>query len=121
VAAASASSPGDGEAIFLAVDHHERPHALALFVDDRNGGIAKQIGLCRPLDFDAITLEGESGRRRALRARPVDPILTCQRVEAAIARTDEELDPPVGTGYADLRALLLRSVSLVAMTAGPSR
>lgn len=108
----SATAPEEEAVILRAERGRGDDHMIAAFLSDRLGGIAKQLGLLRPLDPLDPSIAAIGGRAESgLHFREVDPVLASGRVEAAIARTDEELAPPVGDDYWAHRALALARVS----------
>jgi hypothetical protein len=82
--------------------------ALAAFIDERHGGIAKRLGRLGTLEEIAPQTErGEAADAAGLRFSPLAPSEACWRIRRAIVRTDAALDPPLSAGFADLRALVL--------------
>jgi len=109
--ALTATVPGDGALICLEASGGGRiPHTVTVFVDLRQGGIAKHVHLLQPLDVWARDAFGPGG---ALGARGVTlaPARACERVIQAIRRTDEHEDPILGEGFVELRALALGRAS----------
>ena len=105
--AMTATVAGDGEVICLEASGGGRiTHTVTVFVDLRQGGIAKHVRLLQPLDVWARDAFGPGG---ALGAPGVTlpPARACERVIEAIQRTDEHEHPLLGDGFVELRALAL--------------
>jgi hypothetical protein len=105
--AVAAGIPGDGEVVCLGARGGGRPaHTLAVFVDERQGGVAKHIHLLDSLEAWA---EDVLGPRGALGAPGVEltPAIAAERVVDAIRRTDENPDAIVEESVGALRALAL--------------
>ena len=100
--AVGATSPGDGVSLVLEVAGAGMiDHAVAIFIDERRGGIAKHLGL----------IYGErdrpSGLVPELGGGPVDVRDAAGQVLEAIAITDGRPAAPVGERFAELRTLAL--------------
>ena len=102
-----ATVPGDGEVIFLQASGGGRvTHTVSVFVDLRQGGIAKHIALLEPIGVwvdEALRTRrrtGGGGRARA-------PARASERIVEAIRRTDECGDPILGETFVELRAFAL--------------
>jgi hypothetical protein len=108
VQAFASSEEGGGEAIFL--ETRER-HTVAAFIDERLGGIAKRLHIVANLDTWVPT-PGRASPPPDLRCVAVGP--ACRRLREAMLRTDLYLAPPVGTGYARMRALAFSRACSVA-------
>jgi hypothetical protein len=122
VRAFSDYSLGDGDAFLLEVQLGDgTPHMVAVFVPARLGGIAKCLGLIRvvdPLNPDPQR-PGLSGRGPHF--RPVDRILACRAVRAAIALTDAAYHPEVDEDFLARRVLAIARVDHGALLrVGPS-
>jgi hypothetical protein len=109
----------DGEAIFLQASGGGRTtHTLSVFVDLRQGGIAKHIALLQPIGTwvdEAFGPEGALGTEGV----PVSPAQATEHIIAAIRRTDEHERPILGETFVELRALALaRAGSHPAVGAG---
>jgi hypothetical protein len=100
--AVCASVAGDGAAILLEVAGAGMvDHGVAIFIDERRGGIAKHLGLVygkgqRPQDPES-ELGGEA----------IDVRNACRQVLAAISVTDNQPDAPVGETFAQLRTIAI--------------
>jgi hypothetical protein len=112
IRAASVCRPCDGEVIFIEVDQAAvGPHTLAVYVDDRLGGMAKHLALIQPLDsLDPTELKFIDDRGRAAKLAPAELVFACNRVRDAITQTDRTLEIPMPEEYANLRALALTRV-----------
>jgi hypothetical protein len=102
-----ATVPDDGEAIFLQASGGGRiAHTVSVFVDLRQGGIAKHIALTQPI---AAWEKEALGPDRALGAEAVrvPPARAGERIVEAIRRTDERQSPILGETFVGLRALAL--------------
>jgi hypothetical protein len=105
--AVAAGIRGDGEVVCLGARGGGRPpHTLAVFVDERQGGVAKHIHLLDSLEVGA---EDVLGPRGALGAPGVElaPATAAERVVDAIRHTDENPDAIVDESVGALRALAL--------------
>ena len=110
--AVAARVPGDGEVVCLGARGGGCPsHTLAVFVDERQGGVAKHIHV---LDALEVWADEVLGPRRALGAPGVELTLAgaAQRIVEAIRRTDEDPDAFVDESVAALRALALARADL---------
>ncbi len=108
IAASVQRSPGAGEAILLEVRGAGMvDHAVAVFIDERLGGIAKHLGLVQPEAQRPADLA-------RLSTRSTDPRAACARVREAIVRTDAQPGAPVGERFAELRAIAVARVRSVA-------
>jgi hypothetical protein len=104
--ARAASLRGDGEGIFLLVLGDLVPrHTIAVYIDERTGGIAKHLRLLTPNAFSDAGPWDEFGDDVKLTS--VDAVLACGRARAAIERTDALMLAPVGGRYAEFRMLVL--------------
>jgi hypothetical protein len=102
-----ATVPGDGEAIFLQASGGGRTaHTVSVFVDLRQGGIAKHIALLGPIGAWEKQAFGPNGDLGAEGVR-VPPARASEHIVAAIRRTDEHEDPVLGETFVDLRAFAL--------------
>jgi hypothetical protein len=102
-----ATVPGDGEAIFLQASGGGRiTHTVSVFVDLRQGGIAKHIALLGPIGEWEKEAFGPAGALGAEGVR-VAPARASERIVAAIRRTDEHEHPFLGETFVELRALAL--------------
>ena len=100
--AVCASAPGDGVSIVLEVAGAGMvDHAIALFIDERRGGIAKHLGL----------IYGEADRPGGLVSElgggPADIRDAARQVLDAIRITDGRPDAPVGETFATLRMIAI--------------
>jgi hypothetical protein len=105
--AVSVGVPGDGAVLFLgARGGGRRPHTLAVYVDERQGGVAKHIHVLESLGVWADEVLGPHG---ALGAPGVEltPADAAERVVEAIRRADENPDAQVDESAIALRALAL--------------
>lgn len=105
--ALSAGVPGDGEVVFLgARGGGRRSHTLAVYVDERQDGVAKHIHVLDSLDVWAEQVLGPHG---ALGAPGVEraPAVVAERIVEAIRRTDAAPDAIVDHSVGVLRALAL--------------
>jgi hypothetical protein len=110
--AVAAGIRGDGEVVCLGVRGGGRPaHTLAVFVDERQGGVAKHIHLLDSLEDWAEDILGPHG---ALGAPGIElaPTAAADRVRASIRRTDENPDAVVEESVCTLRALAIASADL---------
>jgi hypothetical protein len=99
--------PDDGELIFLQASGGGRiAHTVSVFVDLRQGGIAKHIAVLEPIGVWADEAFGPDGELGAEGVR-VPPARACERIVAAIRRTDEHRQPDLGETFVELRALAL--------------
>jgi hypothetical protein len=102
-----ATVPDDGEAIFVQASGGGRmTHTVAVFVDLREGAIAKHIGLLGPIAAwidDAFGPDGELGAEGVA----VPPGRASERIIDAIRRTDECEHPTLGDRFVELRSLAL--------------
>ncbi len=102
-----ATVPGDGEVIFLQASGGGRiTHTVSVFVDLRQGGIAKHIALLQPIGVWADEALGPDGQLGA-EGVPVAPARAGERIVEAIRRTDEYDDPILGETFVELRAFAL--------------
>jgi hypothetical protein len=105
--AVSARVAGDGEVLFLgARGGGRRAHTLAVYVDERQGGVAKHIHV---LDSLNVWAEEVLGPHRALGAPGVElvPAVAAERIVEAIGRTDAEPAAIAEDSVGVLRALAL--------------
>jgi hypothetical protein len=105
--AVSARVAEDGEVLFLgARGGGRRAHTLAVYVDERQGGVAKHIHVLDSLDVWAKEVLGPHG---ALGAPGVElvPAVAAERIVEAIGRTDAEPQAIVEDSVGVLRALAL--------------
>lgn len=105
--AVAAGIRGDGEVVCLGARGGGRPsHTLAVFVDERQGGVAKHIHV---LDALEVWAEQVLGPRGTLGAPGVEltPPAAAERIVDAIRRTDESRDAIVEDSVGALRALAL--------------
>jgi hypothetical protein len=111
--AMAASSP-DGDMVLIEAWRPDESHTIAVYIDHRLGGIAKHLGVIRPIDYllehDWDSDEDESFMRQM---RVVDPAWACRRIRAASELTDTTPDPPVAERFAELRALALSRASVL--------
>lgn len=106
--------PRDGEALLVeAQPPSGEPHMLAVFVDARMGGIAKQLDLVRAMDPAGSDDSDFAG----LRFVEVDPELACQRVCTAIDRADAACDLAPKERFVYYRALALARVQRPSLVA----
>jgi hypothetical protein len=102
-----ATVPGDGEVIFLQASGGGRvTHTVSVFVDLRQGGIAKHIALLEPIRVwvdEALGPDGQLGAEGV----PIAPARASERIVEAIRRTDESEDPILGETFVELRAFAL--------------
>jgi hypothetical protein len=106
--------PRDGEALLLEAQPPSGvPHMLAVFVDARMGGIAKQLDLVRAMD----PAGSEGSDFCGLRFVEVDPELACQRVGTAIDRADAACDLVPHERFVYYRALALARVQRPSLVA----
>jgi hypothetical protein len=97
-----ASVPGDGVAILLEVAGVGMvDHGVAIFIDERQAGIAKHLGLVLGKDQTPPDFENELG------GVPIDIRDAAQRVLDAISVTDSQPDAPVGETFAQLRTIAI--------------
>lgn len=101
ITAAGVEHPGDGQVVLLEVRGAGiGDHAIGLFIDERLGGIAKQIGL--------LYGEAERGDDPFMQQlEPIDLFDACERICDAIELTDMWPEAPVGERFSQLRALAL--------------
>ncbi len=105
-----ATVPGDGEVIFLQVSGGGRiTHTVSVFVDLRQDAIAKHIGLLGPISTWVDEAFGPDGELCA-EAVSIRPAQACQRIAAALRRTDEHPSPDLGETFVALRAFALARV-----------
>jgi hypothetical protein len=105
--AVAARVPGDGEVVCLGARGGGRPsHTVAVFVDERQGGVAKHIHVLGALE---VWADEVLGPRRALGAPGVELTAAgaAERIVEAIRRTDEDPDAFVDESVGALRALAL--------------
>jgi hypothetical protein len=110
--AVSAGVRGDGEVVCLGVRGGGCPsHTVAVFVDERQGGVAKHIHV---LDALEVWAEEVLGPHRALGAPGVELTVAhaAERIVEAIRRTDDNPDAFVDESVAALRALALSRADL---------
>jgi hypothetical protein len=110
--AVSAGIPGDGEVVCLGARGGGRPpHTLAVFVDERQRGVAKHIHVLDSLEVWAKEVLGPGG---ALGAPGVEltPPAAAERIVEALRRTDEEPDAIIDDSVGALRALALSRADL---------
>jgi hypothetical protein len=106
-AALMATVPDDGEVIFLQASGGGRvTHTVSVFVDLRQGGIAKHIALLAPIAVWEQEAFGPDGQLGAEVVR-VAPARASERIAAAIRRTDECAHPILGETFVELRAVAL--------------
>ena len=108
----SAGVRGDGEVVCLGARGGGRPpHTLAVFVDERQGGVAKHIHMLDSLEVWAKEVLGPRG---ALGAPGVEltPPAAAERIVEALRRTDEEPDAIIDDSVGALRALALSRADL---------
>jgi hypothetical protein len=102
-----ATVPNEGEVIFLQVSGGGRiTHTVSVFVDLRQGGIAKHIALLEPIGVWADDAFGPDGALHAEGVR-VAPAQACERIVEAIRHTDEHKQPDLGETFVELRAFAL--------------
>jgi hypothetical protein len=113
-----ATVPGDGEVIFLQASGGGRvTHTVSVFVDLRQGGLAKHIALLEPI---GVWVDEAFGPDGALGAEgvPIAPERASKRIVEAIRRTDECEHPILGETFVELRSFALsRAGSHAAATA----
>lgn len=108
VQAVSAHS-SDGDVMFIEFHRGtDDVHTVATYIDHHLGGAAKQLMLVQAIDT-MLEKEPEVGGEFSFveQLRPLDPVEACRRLCTAIEVTDGILEPPVGEGYASLRAVAL--------------
>ncbi len=106
VRAFSDARPDMGEALFLdAEPTADVPHMIGVFIDAAYGGAAKRFHLVRPTEPPTAS-DPDSG----LDFKPVDSVLACQRVRAAIELTDRLFDWPITEEFVRYRGLVLARV-----------
>ena len=102
-----ATVPGDGEVIFLQASGGGRTtHTVSVFVDLRQGGIAKHIALLEPISVWADEAFGPDGQLGAEGVR-ISPQRASERIAEAIRRTDDRRHPILGETFVELRAFAL--------------
>jgi hypothetical protein len=102
-----ATVPGDGEVIFLQASGGGRiTHTVSVFVDLRQGGVAKHIALLEPIAVWVDAAFGPEGELGAEGVR-VAPARASERIVEAIRRTDERRHPILGETFVELRAFAL--------------
>ncbi len=95
-------APGDGTAFVLEVRGAGMvDHAHAVFIDERHGGAAKQLGLLYGRAQRSAEVDGDLG------ASPTDVRDACRRTLEAIAITDGRPAAPVGETFSTLRTIAL--------------
>ena len=102
-----ATVPDDGEVIFLQASGGGRvTHTVSVFVDLRQGAIAKHIALLEPIGVwaqSAFGVDGELGAEGV----PMPAARASERIVEAIRRTDERRHPILGETFVQLRAFAL--------------
>jgi hypothetical protein len=112
--AVCASVAGDGVAILLEVAGAGMvDHSVAIFIDDRRGGIAKHLGLVRGKGQRPRDAESELG------GEPIDVRNAGRRVLTAISVTDNQPDAPVGETFAQLRTIAIARAASALPTQPP--
>jgi hypothetical protein len=102
-----ATVPDDGEVIFLQASGGGRTtHTVSVFVDLRQGGIAKHIALLEPINVWADSAFGADGQLGA-EGVPIPAARASERIVEAIRRTDERRHPVLGETFVQLRAFAL--------------
>jgi hypothetical protein len=102
-----ATVPDDGEVLFLQASGGGRiVHTVSVFVDLRQGGIAKHIALLEPIAAWMDEAFGPDGALRAEGVR-VTAARASERIVEAIRRTDEHEQPVLGETFVELRAFAL--------------
>jgi len=102
-----ATVPDDGEVLFLQASGGGRiVHTVSVFVDLRQGGIAKHIALLEPI---GVWVDEAFGPDGALGAEgvPIAPDRASKRIVEAIGRTDECEHPILGETFVELRSFAL--------------
>jgi hypothetical protein len=103
----SASRRGDGKVIMFESDGAgPLGHMLAVYIDARHRGIAKQLRLLRPVD-PLDPGNQFAGKSASLTFRAADLSAMCEKTREAIIRTDAAVHPPVDNSFSDYRALAL--------------
>jgi hypothetical protein len=90
-----------------------------VFVDLRQYGIAKHIGLLEPISAWVDDAFGPNGALGA-EGLPLAPARASERIAAAIRRTDEHDDAVLGESFAPLRAFALARAGVRAIVGSPS-
>jgi hypothetical protein len=102
-----ATVPDDGEAIFMQISGGGRvTHTVSVFVDLRQGGIAKHIALLEPIGVWVHEAFGPDGALGTEGLR-IAPERASGRIIEAIRRTDEHEQPVLGETFVELRAFAL--------------
>jgi hypothetical protein len=114
IARAMVASSSDGDLLLIEAWRPDESHTIGAYIDHRLGGIAKHLGLIRPIDY-LLEHEWESDEGESFmhEMRVVDPAWACRHLREAIELTDASLDPPVGERFAELRALALSRASIL--------
>ena len=110
--AVAAGVRGDGEVVCLGARGGGRTaHTIAVFVDERQGGVAKHIHVLDSLEVWADDVLGPGGALGAP-GTELTPSDAAERVVAAIRRTDENPEAFVDESAVTLRALALARADL---------
>jgi hypothetical protein len=111
--AAADCRPDEGKVIVFDVQRRgDPPHSLCAYIDDTRDGLAKHLQLLHP--FHELPMAGTREARpddEGMWFVPTGVRQACGAVRAAIERTDDTEDPPLGELYAENRAMALARIA----------
>lgn len=87
------------------------PHTLAVYVDERHGGIARHLHLMLPFEEMPVAGGGNARADSPFWFVPADVGWACREAQRAVGLTDAAEDPPLGEIYAENRAMTLARVA----------